>query len=340
MFSIYFFGLQIVMNTIKGEEYMRKYTFIFAFIVVLATFLAGCTNKDDHTAKKNTGDQMKIYTTVYPLEYFTREIGGKYVDVSSIYPAGVDEHTFEPTQKDIINIADANLFYYIGYNLEGFVNNAKKTLKAENVKMLAVGEQVHLDDLDNHADTEDHSLEDDDHNHGSIDPHLWIDPLYAKQMSTIIKDSLIAEMPEHKETFEANYKSLAEKLDHLNNEYKDMAAKSKNKEFLVSHAAFGYWEKRYNLEQISVSGISTSDEPSQKSLEKLVNTTKKHHLKYILVEQNVSNKLTDIIQKEANLTSLPVHNLANLTEQDIKKDRDYFTIANDNLQSLRKALND
>ena len=48
---------------------------------------------------------MKIYTTVFAFESFTKQIGGKYVDVDTIYPPGADMHTYEPSQRDMINIA-------------------------------------------------------------------------------------------------------------------------------------------------------------------------------------------------------------------------------------------
>lgn len=42
---------------------------------------------------------MKVYTTVYAFQSLTQQIGGKYVDAQSIYPAGADLHSYEPTQK-------------------------------------------------------------------------------------------------------------------------------------------------------------------------------------------------------------------------------------------------
>ncbi len=332
------------MNTINGRIlFLKKLSFIFALILGASIFLTGC-KEDNSAANIQNENQLSIYTTVYPLEYMTKQIGGDFVNVSSIYPAGVDEHTFEPTQKDIINIAESDLFYYIGYNLEGFANNITKTLANENVEMIAIGEKVKLDAHEEHEEEghnhEDHEHEDDGHDHGSVDPHLWIDPLYAKEMAKHIKDSLIEKMPEQERTFEENYQVLSQKFDELNTEYTNVFSKAQHKEFLVSHAAFGYWEERYDVEQISVSGLSTSEEPTQKSLEKLVDTAKDHELKYILVEQNVNSKLTDVIQKEAKLTSLPIHNLSILTQDDIEKERDYFSIAKDNLDSLQKALNE
>lgn len=319
---------------------MKKLSFIFALILGASIFLTGC-NSDNSTADTQNENQLSIYTTVYPLQYMAEQIGGEHVNVSSIYPAGVDEHTFEPTQKDIINIAESDLFYYVGYNLEGFVNNVTKTLGNENVEMIAIGEKVNLDTPGHEEhEHEDHEHEDDGHNHGTVDPHLWIDPLYAKEMAEHIKDTLIEKMPEQKSAFEANYETLAKKFDELNTEYTKVFSEASHDEFLVSHAAFGYWEERYDVEQISVSGISTSEEPTQKSLEKLVDTAKEHKLKFILVEQNINSKLTDIIKKEANLTALPIHNLSILTQDDIDSERDYFSIAKDNLNSLQKALND
>lgn len=319
---------------------MRKLTFAFALILTVSVFLAGCGSSSSEIKKDDSA--LTIYTTVYPLQYFTEQIGGEYVNVSSIYPAGVDEHTFEPTQKDIINIAEADLFYYIGYNLEGFVTSAEKTLKNEDVEMVAIGEDVHIEEEDHDHEEEghDHAEEaDDGHDHGSVDPHLWIDPVYAKEMAELIKDSLSEKLPEQSDVFEENYQTLVKKLDNLNEEFAAATTNAKHSEFLVSHAAFGYWAERYGLDQISVSGISTSEEPSQKSLQNLVDTAEDHDLTYILVEQNVSSKLTDVIKNEADLTSLPIHNLATLTQDDLNDNRDYFSIMEDNLKSLKTALN-
>ena len=68
--------------------------------------------------------------------------------MNSIYPAGANEHTFEPTQKDMMALADADLFFYIGLGLEGFVENAKKTLANEHVKMVATVDAVSDEQLE------------------------------------------------------------------------------------------------------------------------------------------------------------------------------------------------
>ncbi len=58
-----------------------------------------------------------------------------------VYPPGTDEHLFEPLKKDIVKMAESDSFFYIGYNLEGFVTKAEPPiLSKEGVSTIAVGE--------------------------------------------------------------------------------------------------------------------------------------------------------------------------------------------------------
>ncbi|MEH7525629.1 zinc ABC transporter substrate-binding protein [Bacillus sp. JJ1503] len=323
---------------------------IFILFLMLSLFLTGCAAGEEEKEKNN--DTLTVYTTVYPLQYFAERIGGKYVETKTVYPPGADEHSFEPTQKDMMKLADADLFIFIGLGLEGFVEKAKEILKGEDVQMIAAGENVHLDtniekdsaheEEDHHDDEGSHEekhQEDDGHNHGDIDPHIWIDPIYAKDLAEATKNALIEKMPKHKDVFNANYDELIKELDQLNNNFKTIVDQSKHKEIIVSHAAFGYWEKRYGIEQISVSGLNSSSEPTQKQLEKIITEAKEHDLKYVFFEQNVSSILTEIIQKELGAEPLYLHNLSVLTEHDINNDSTYFSIMNENLKALEKALN-
>ena len=324
----------------ERREIMKKLFRLISILLPVSLVLAACgedTTKQVDTTTNNH-DKLTVYTTVYPLQYFTEEIGGEAVQVETIYPPGSDEHTFDPSQKDMMALADADLFFYVGLGLEGFVEKAKDSLKSEEVTMVSTGDQLLTTEVFAHA--EDHSEEDTTHNHshGDVDPHVWIDPIYAKEMANSIKEALIAQLPEKEEEFTKNYGALAEKLDSLNDQFSQVIGKAKNKEIIVSHAAYGYWEARYELEQISVSGLSTSSEPSQKDLENIIDTAKKLNLNYIFFEQNVSSKITEIVQNEIGAEPLVLHNLSTRTDEDIENNRDYFTIMEDNLKALETGL--
>ncbi|PLS14954.1 adhesin [Bacillus sp. M6-12] len=335
-----------------------KMRLLLAIILSAAVGLAGCgTDQKNEKAKlASKNDKLQIYTTVFPLEDFTEKIGGKFVDVHTIYPPGSDEHTFEPSQKDIIGMAESDLFLYVGHNLEGFVNKARPILEEEGVTMLAVGEKLkieaaeetHEHSHEGHSDDEKHGHEDkhpgdhtsgDGHNHGDIDPHLWIDPVYSIEMAKIITNQLSKEYPEQSAYFEENYDNLAQQLDELHHRFESTIKSAKKDQIIVSHSAYGYWEKRYGLEQISISGLASTSEPSQKELEEIVQTAKKNDIQYIIFEQNISSKLTKIVQKEIGAKPLKLHNLSVLTEKEQASKEDYFSLMDKNLKTLEKALN-
>lgn len=319
----------------------------------LVLFLAACGKSEEKA--QNTDEKVQIYTTVYPLQYFAERIGGESVHVSSIYPAGANEHTFEPTQKDMMALADADLFFYIGLGLEGFVENAKKTLADEEVNMIAtvdaisdeqLEEAAHEEDEATSTDSHDHeheseSLEDhshEGHDHGDIDPHVWMSPKISQSLALSIKDSLVEISPGQQETFEKNYEKLVSELQQLDADFEEMAHNAPNKTFFVSHSAFGYIANTYGLEQLAVAGLNSQDEPSQKELTKLIDLAEEKNIEYILFEQNVSSKLTEVIQKEIGAESLVLHNLGVLSKEDIQNKETYFTLMNKNLETLRTVL--
>lgn len=334
---------------------MKKW---FLFIPMLAILLAAC-NSDDATSTKNiekSDDTLSIYTTVYPLQYFAERIGGEAVNVSSIYPAGANEHSFEPTQQDMMMLADADLFFYIGLGLEGFVENAKKTLANEDVKLVPTAEgvteeQLHISTGHTHAeaiekehkhehDEDEHAEENhDDHAHTDHDAHVWLSPVISQQLALAIKDELVAALPDQEATFTKNYETLVTDLNTLNADFEAMAAETKKKTFFVSHAAFGYIAGHYGFKQVPVAGLNSQSEPSQKELTSIVDLAKKENIEYIFFEQNVSSNLTKIIQNELGAKTLTLHNLSVLTKEDIANSEDYFTLMRKNINVLKQVLN-
>ncbi|MCZ8536376.1 zinc ABC transporter substrate-binding protein [Paenisporosarcina quisquiliarum] len=326
---------------------MKKYL-LYSFITLLALITVACGKSTPTTGEPENPDALTVYTTVYPLTYFTQRIGGNNVHVESVYPAGSNEHTFDPTQKDMMDLADAELFFYVGLGLEGFVDNAKKTLANEEVTMVATADEVTDEELamsqghedDGHEEGHDEGDEEghESHDHGEIDPHLWISPQISMKLASSIKNSLIEKDPENEATYTKNYEALILELEQLDKDFKEMADASNNKTFFVSHAAFGYLARTYGLEQVAVAGLNSQDEPSQQELTEIVKLAKEKNITTILFEQNVSSNLTKVIQNEVGADAMTLHNLGVLTKEDIDNKETYFTLMEQNLETLKKAL--
>ncbi|MCP1123498.1 metal ABC transporter substrate-binding protein [Bacillus sp. 3103sda1] len=312
---------------------MKKKSLIFSFILIFTLIFAGCS-KQNNTANKKDG-KLSVYTTIFPLADFAKKIGGDYVDVTAIYPPGADSHTYEPTQKQTVQVAKADLFVYNGAGLEPFAEKMEKTLKNENVKIVNASNGIELRSSTEEEHEEGHKEE----HHHDKDPHVWLDPTLAMKQAETIKNALVELQPEHKEEFEKNFAALQKKFTDLDSQFKEVADHAKTKEILVSHAAYGYWEQRYGFKQIPIAGISASDEPSQKELASIASTAKEHGLKYILFETFSTPKVAEVIQKETGTKILRLNHLATISDDDAKKNKDYFTLMEENINTLKEATN-
>ena len=349
---------------------MKKLLLLAALILPLAA--CGETSEEAQSIDENA-EKLQVYTTVYPLTYFTERIAGDLVDVQSIYPAGSNEHTFEPTQQDMIKLADADLMFTIGLGLEGFIDSAKKTLQNENVEFVATADNISDEELEEalgheegHAheeeahseethsdeahDDEAHSEEaheeeahsedgsHDGHDHGSTDPHVWMSPMLSEKLAESIKNSLTAADPENAETYESNYTELVVELETLDRSFEALSERVSRDTFFVSHAAFSYLSEPYGFEQVAVAGLNSQDEPSQKELTKIVDLAKEKDIQYIVFEQNVSSNLTEVIQNEVGAEAIQMHNLGVLTQENINNEETYLTLMEKNLQVLETVL--
>lgn len=334
---------------------MKKILLLVSLILILAA--CGQTSEEAQSVDQDS-EKLQVFTTVYPLTYFTERIAGDLVDVQSIYPAGSNEHTFEPTQQEMIQLADADLMFSIGLGLEGFIDSAKKTLQDENVEFIATADQISDAELeaalgheeeahdegahDEEAhDEEAHDEEagsHDGHDHGSTDPHVWMSPVLSEKLAESIKDSLTKADPENAETYESNFTELVVELETLDRSFEALSDRVTKDTFFVSHAAFSYLSEPYGFEQVAIAGLNSQDEPSQKELTEIVDQAKEENVEYIVFEQNVSSNLTEVIQNEVGAEAIEMHNLGVLTQENIDNEETYFTLMEKNLQVLETIL--
>ncbi|MEN1969740.1 zinc ABC transporter substrate-binding protein [Lentibacillus sp. N15] len=309
-----------------------KRIIVIMTIILVSLIIAGCgsTTKDEAQA------DLTIYTSIYPIQYAVERIGGDTVHAESVYPPGVDAHSYEPTTKKMTSIASSDAFIYMGAGMEGFAETAADALKSQNVNLVELGKHKELFDSENEEhNEEDHK--DDGHHHGDHNPHIWLDPQRMISMADLVKQALIDLNPDKKELYTDNFEALKKDLSALDSSFKKTMQPKQNKKILVSHAAYGYWEERYGIEQIAIRGITSSDEPSQKELTSIIKQAKENDVHYILFEQNSSDRISNIMQEQLNANVEYIHNLEVLTEDDINQHENYLSLMEHNLHVLDKV---
>lgn len=318
-----------------------KKTLLIIAVIVFSVTLTACNQNTKQKYKVSTSNKLEIYTTVFAFQSFAKDIGGKYVNVQSLYPPGADTHSYEPTQRNMIDIAKSDLFIYSSEDMDPVAKKIASSITNEQLK-LPVADAINHEEL---LATGDHNHEHgDEHKHEheeetGKDPHVWLDPKLNKQFTKTIKDELVAKDPKHSAYYEKNYRKLNKDIDQIDRQLKTITTNPKRDTVIISHDSIGYLARRYNFNQVGVTGMNNED-PSQQELMEIIKHVKETQQPYLLYEQNISSKITDVIKKETNTTPVPFNNLTTLAPEDKdNNDVSYQSIMHQNIDSLDKALN-
>jgi zinc transport system substrate-binding protein len=313
---------------------------LIAIISLFAIVLSGCGTSSGSKDALVEG-KINVVTSFYPLYDFTRKIGGDYVNVINLVPAGVEPHDWSPKSRDMTNLTNAQLFVYQGAGFEGWVHDFLDSLKADStVKVIEAGKGASLikaSSGDQHTDQHSHQNAS-KQEEMQYDPHLWLSPNNAKILAQNIKDGLVQVDPAHKAEYEQNFAMLAAQLTDLDTKFKQELGQTKKKEIAVSHQAFGYLCNDYGLVQMAIMGLSPDSEPTAKDLLHIQAFIKEHDVKYIFFEDLVSDKLAKTLAKDAHVDTMVLNPLEGLTEAQQQAGEDYVSIMEGNLKNLVKAL--
>jgi len=177
-----------------------------------------------------------------------------------------------------------------------------------------------------------------DHDHGDEDPHVWLDPIRSIKLAENIKKALINIRPDAEEEFTANFEELKADLEKLDDSFQRMADEITKDTIIVSHAGYGYWEDRYGIHQKAISGLSSTNEPSIKQIEEVISFMESNNYNYVMFEQNIPSNVAETVREQVGAEELWLHNLESLTEENIANEDDYFSLMEQNIETLRKAL--
>ena len=279
-------------------------------------------------------EKLQVMASFYPMYDFAQKIGGEYVSVTDMVPAGTEPHDWEPAAKDIAALENADVFVYSGAGLEYWAEDILQTLQNEALVTVEASKGITLLT----AEEEGAHEEDDGHDHGEYDPHVWLDPMKAKEEMANIRDAFSEADPAHAAEYAANYETYAEKLDALDTEYRETLAKCSKKEIVVSHEAFGYLCGAYDITQMGIEGLMPDSEPDPARMAEITDFVRAHEVRVIFSEELVSEKVAQTIAKETGAEVETLNPLEGLSEAELAAGADYFSVMEDNLAKLAAAL--
>ncbi|HDY73402.1 MAG TPA: ABC transporter substrate-binding protein [Candidatus Jorgensenbacteria bacterium] len=296
-----------------------KKIFIVIFLVIISVGSA-VTYKIVITEPTET-EKLKITTSFYPLAEFARQVGGKNVEVINITPPGSEPHDYEPTPQDIVHVNSSEIFIFNGSSFDPWAEKIAPKLEEEGIKVLRMTEYFDLIGTDDGSD-----------------PHIWLNPILAKQEVEIIRDTLQKIDPTNSSMYNDNAQQYLGKLSELDQKFRTGLASCELREAIVSHAAFGYLAERYDIDIISIAGISPEEEPSLRRLGEIAKLAQEKNINYIFFETLISPKLAETIAQEIGAETLVLNPVEGLTDEEIESGKSYISEMEKNLSNLQRAL--
>ena len=311
---------------------MKRLIGILAMLVLAGMLTAcGASGKAEDSKEK-----LSVMTTFYPMYDFTKAIVGDEGEVELLIPAGTDSHDYEPSAKDMAKIQDTDIFVYNDENMETWVPAIQKTLQEGNVHTIKATEGMLLLPGSEEGHDHDHEHGEEGHTH-ELDPHVWLAPSLAIKQVANIRDQLIEAYPEKQEVWTKNAAAYTEKLQALHQLYQETFKQAKQRSFVTQHAAFNYLALEYGLNQVSIAGLSSSEEPSAARIAELKHFVKEHGINYIYFEENAKDSIARTLANEAGVSLEVLNPLEELTNEQIENGENYLSIMESNLEALKKT---
>jgi zinc transport system substrate-binding protein len=289
---------------------MKKIVIFILFLVISTTVILklGKRKSDQRSSKPQS-----VLVSIPVYSYFVERIAGDTVTVRPLVPATSNPHTFEPSPKEMQAAFASSAWVRIG---ESFEEKLLTIFKEKNEHF------VDLDLSKTLATALINSSCSHCHHHDEYDLHYWLSPKLAKRQAIAIATYLSQTFPKNQKIYEQNLALFLADLDKLDREITELLKPLKNKSILVSHAAFAYFCRDYNLEQLSIE-IEGKD-PHPKEITRTLMRCMQSDIKTIITQPQYSNKGAELIAQRLNL---PLHSID-------PYDGDYFK----NLKTLAEII--
>jgi len=237
--------------------------------------------------------EIEVLTSIKPLQLIAAAVQDGVGKPAVLLPPGASPHHYAMRPSDVRQIRSADLFYWIGPDMEGFLAPVLEGRKRPSVAIQSLpgltlrhfgdaageheaehdrheehaheahgehSEQAH-DEHDDHAHEADHDEHDHAHRPGSLDAHLWLLPANAVTIAEGMAQDMAKADPGNAERYRANLAAFKQRLGALDKRLSQRLSETRAKPFFVFHEAFDYFEAAYGIKHAGVFSAGGEAQP-------------------------------------------------------------------------------
>ena len=256
---------------------------ILNLVAICAAFalLAGVALPNAAHAKKFTA-----VTTFTVLQDMAQRVAGDAATVLSITKPGAEIHDYQPTPRDIVKVARADVVLWNGLNLERWferffarVRNKPSVVVSEGVTPIGISQGPYS---------------------GKPNPHAWMSPTNARIYVRNIRDAFVKHDPANADTYRKNAAAYIAEIDAIDTPLREKLAQiPADKRWLVtSEGAFSYLARDYDLKELYLWPINADAQGTPQQVRTVIDTVRKHAIPVVFSESTVSDKPARQVAKE------------------------------------------
>ena len=278
--------------------------------------------------------ELKVVTSIKPIHSLASYLMDGIGKPELIVDGYASPHGFSMKPSHAKMLQNADLIFWVGEDLEGFLEKPLKSIakKAEKIELIEIKglnvlkfRERNIFDEHDHDDHDDHDKKEDDHDdhdhdehakkeehddhddhdgheghaHGEYDPHIWLDPMNAK----VILNEMVEHLIENDPTNEAKYKSNLDKalkeIDKLTIEV--MTDLNNSVSSIVFHDAYQYFEKRFNVNILGAFTVNTDVMPGAEQLAEIREIIEHDKVACIFSEPQFNRDIINAVAKDMKI---------------------------------------
>lgn len=254
-----------------------------AAALAAACVLTACAARQPSASFSFDGtNKIQVVTTISTINSFVEGVGGNLVHVQSIVPVGASPETFQPAPQDVATISQAQLLVENGAGLETWLDRLLGNAGSSNLKVVTCTDGLPVK---------------------ANNPHLWMDPQFAKHYVLKIRDGLIAVDPKDTQTFRANADAYNAKLDKLTKDIQGQidTLPPSHRFMIVFHNAWQYYNDRFGITTLGFVERNPGQEPNPQQIAQLIDLAKQHGVHAVFSEPEYSPKILYAIAQGAGI---------------------------------------
>lgn len=318
-----------------------KKTILMILVILIIVVMGFAILKTGNDRKKDEG-KIQIVCSNFASYDFLRAIIGENdnVKLTFLLGAGKDTHSYDPTTQDIITIQNADLFVYVGGEMEKWADKVLDSLKNDKTKVICIADYVDKVDEQEIDGAEVEEMEEEEE--GAFDEHIWTSPSNAIKMVNALEQKMEEIDKDNSEKYKQNAEKYITEIKEVDSKIQNIIDnKVRDRLIFADKMPMQYFINYYKLKvSAAFNGCSTETEPSSSTIAYLINKAKEENIPVILYIELNPGRVAQIIANEVGngCETMQIQTLHNISLDDFNNGETWVSLMTRNIEVLKKAL--